>query len=142
MVLWRHAQRPVQANHRSIEHLILGNLHDERGKFIRVAQAGGKGNLPAKRRAHLLRQTRQQGRLKEAWRNRHDADAVAGEIPGKREGHPHHPALRCSIGDLPHLTVIRGNRGSADDQAPLPRREGRLLGHLCRGEPGNVECPY
>ena len=83
------------------------------------AKARRKGHALAERFLNLRRHARHHRRFEDAWRNRNDADAVAGEFPGDRQGHPDDAAFRCRVGGLTDLSVEGGNRGRVDDDAAL-----------------------
>ncbi len=62
--------------------------------------------LLPQRHARGFGQGDEQRRVEDARRNRHHADALAGEVAGNRQRHADDAALRCRIRRLTDLPVV------------------------------------
>src|SRR5262249_34443251 len=67
--------------------------------------------------ADILRWALQHGCREDAGSDRHHAYPVACELARRRQGEGDDAALGRAIGGLADLSLIRGNRGSRDDDA-------------------------
>ena len=69
--------------------------------------------------ARLLGQRREQRRVEQARRDRHDADALVGQVARRRQRHADDAALGGRVGDLADLPVVGGGRRGVDAHAAL-----------------------
>src|SRR4051812_9766210 len=84
--LRRHPQRAVQADRLAVQHLVLGDVHGERGEFVWLAQPRRVRDSGAERLAVLLRQRCQERRVGGGPGGRAGPDGGARRGAGCGEG--------------------------------------------------------
>src|SRR5215510_14984142 len=139
VLLRRHAQRPVQANHFAVEHRVFDDVFGQRRVFRRIAEPWRERDLRAERFPHVFRQPGEQRSVEQARRDGYDADAQAGEVAGDRQRHSDDPAFRRRIRRLADLAVEGRDRGRVDDHAAFAPGVRLLRRHSRRGESDDVE---
>src|SRR5688572_18376528 len=131
--LRRHADRAVEADAFAIEHRVLADVRDQRRVFLRPAEARRERYLLAERVLHFLRKCRHHRRLEYAGRDRHHANAVAGEVARHRQRHADDAALGSGVGDLADLAVESSDRRCHHDHTALAFFVRRVVDHDARG---------
>mmetsp|Transcript_6315 Transcript_6315/g.25625 ORF Transcript_6315/g.25625 Transcript_6315/m.25625 type:complete len:609 (+) Transcript_6315:468-2294(+) len=137
--LRRQADGAVQPDDLAIEHVVGDDLVHELGVVLRPAQAAREGHAGRQRVLHLLGHAEQHRRAEDARRDRHVADAVAGQVARDRQGHADDAALGGRIGRLANLAVVGRDRGGRDQHAALTGGLGLVLGHGLGGQTDHVE---
>src|SRR6266702_2402169 len=132
-----HAERPIQADHFAIEHLILDDMLRKGRVLAGPAQTGWERNLLSKRDAGRLRQTAQQGSIENTWGDGHHANAIAGKLARNGQRHTDYPTLRGAVSGLPDLPIETRHRRGIDDDAALAAFVRRVCGHRCSGKTDN-----
>ena len=139
-LLRRHTNRAIEPDDFAVQHLVLEDVPDERGVFLRASEAGREG--------HLLRQ-RNRARLREALaavacRRCPGAMVITltpirAEFAGDRQRQGDDAALGCGVRGLTDLTVEGGDRRRVHDHAALATFAWCVLAHRGRSQPDDVE---
>ena len=97
----------------------------------RPSRCGNGIELPSASRASSGSAREQRG-VEQARGDRHDADAVLGEVARGRERHADDAALRGRVGDLADLALVRGDRRGLHAHAALGAVVGLVPAHRRR----------
>src|SRR6478735_1037893 len=134
----RHPDRAVEADHFTVQHRVLDDVHGERAVLVGVAEPSRVWHLLTERLLRLLGQRAQQRRLEQPRRDRADTDQFAGQVAGDRQRHADNATLGRRVRGLPDLALEGGDgRGVDDDAAFLADRF--VLGDPLGREPQHVE---
>src|SRR6185437_11920993 len=114
-----HAQRAVQPDGLSVDHLVFDDVADEGREFCGTPGALRKGSVPGQRKLHLWGKGSDHRSLKNAGRDGCNADADTGQLArgGKSEGCD--AAFGRRVCGLANLPFKGSNGGGVDNDAAL-----------------------
>src|SRR5690606_8352734 len=138
-LLRRQAQRAVEADGLAVQHRVVEDVAHQERVLLGAAEAAGERHRGGERGLRRLGQPAQHRRLEDAGGDRHDADAVAGELARRGQGERGDAALGGGVGGLADLALERGDRGGVDDHAALAFGVRLERHHLGGGEAHQVE---
>src|SRR5213078_4315236 len=96
---WRHAQRAVEPDALPVEHRVLDAVDDVRGVFVGASEPARMRDAGGQRGATVVAHRRQQRRVEEAGRDRHDAHSARSRAAGRVS--PATPALEAAYATWP-----------------------------------------
>src|SRR6266550_79205 len=119
MLAHSHAERPIQANYLTVEHLVLDDMFCQGCVLIRPAQTRWERHLLSKGEAGRFRQTGEHRRIENTGSNGHHPNAIASKLTCDGQRHTDNTTLGGGVRRLANLTIKRGNGGSIDNNASL-----------------------
>ena len=114
---------------------------DQVSVFIRVPESAWVGNSFSQESPDFVGEGGEERSIEETRGDGVDSDALGGEVPGQRQGHPNYGSLAGRVGRLTNLTIKCCHAGRVDDDASLVVAVGIVGAHQSHSQSDDVESP-